>query len=75
MTDAPARRFGLTGRGRLAPGYHADLVAFDPDRIIDTATYDDPRQFPAGIPYVIVNGQIAVDNEQLTGVLAGEAVP
>ena len=57
MTDAPARRFGLTGRGRLERGYAADIVVFDAERIIDTATYDDPRQYPAGIPYVIVNGR------------------
>jgi N-acyl-D-amino-acid deacylase len=48
---------------------------FDADRVIDTATYDDPRQFPVGIPYVVVNGQVAVDHERLTGVLAGQAVP
>ena len=75
MTDAPARRFGLTGRGRLAMGYAADIVVFDADRVIDTATYDDPRQYPVGIPYVVVNGRVAVDGEQCTGVLAGEAVP
>jgi N-acyl-D-aspartate/D-glutamate deacylase len=75
MTDVPARRFGLTGRGRLERGYRADIVVFDADRVIDTATYDDPRQHPAGIPYVIVNGQVAVDGERPTGVLAGEAVP
>jgi N-acyl-D-aspartate/D-glutamate deacylase len=75
MTDAPARRFGLTNRGRIAKGYAADIVVFDPERIIDTATYDDPRQEPAGIPYVLVNGRVAVDEERCTGVLAGEAVP
>jgi N-acyl-D-amino-acid deacylase len=75
MTDAPARRFGLTRRGRIEPGYHADVTVFDAERIIDTATYEDPRQEPAGIPYVIVNGKVAVDNERCTGVLAGEAVP
>lgn len=75
MTDVPARRFGLSGRGRLAPGYRADVVAFDAERVIDTATYDDPRQHPAGIPYVLVNGQIALDGEVPTGVFAGEAVP
>jgi N-acyl-D-amino-acid deacylase len=75
MTDAPARRFGLTGRGRLERGYAADIVAFDAERVIDTATYDDPRQYPVGIPYVIVNGQVAVDGEGCTGVLAGQAVP
>ena len=74
MTDAPARRFGITGRGRLERGYAADIVIFDADRIIDTATYDDPRQEPAGIPYVLVNGQVAVDADRCTGILAGEAV-
>ena len=70
-----ARRFGLAQRGRIERGRFADLVIFDPDRVIDTATYDDPRQFPIGIPYVLVNGQIAVDRERCTGVLAGQAVP
>lgn len=75
MTDAPARRFGIADRGRLAAGWRADITVFDAARIIDTATYDDPRQAPAGIPYVLVNGRIAVDGDRLTGVLAGEAVP
>jgi N-acyl-D-amino-acid deacylase len=75
MTDNPARRFSLTLRGRIEKGYFADLAVFDPDRIIDTATYDDPRQFPVGIPFVLVNGQVAVDREQCTGVLAGQAIP
>ena len=75
MTDLPARRFGLTRRGRLQPGYFADLVAFDPDRVTDTATYKDPRRFPVGIPWVVVNGQVAVEGGRCTGVLAGQAVP
>jgi N-acyl-D-amino-acid deacylase len=75
MTDAPARRFGLARRGRIERGWFADLVVFDADRVIDTATYDDPRRYPIGIPFVVVNGQLAVDQERLTGVLAGQAVP
>ena len=75
MTDAPARRFGLTRRGRLERGYFADLVVFDPERVIDNATYDDPRRYPAGIPFVVVNGQLAVDHERCTCILAGQAVP
>ena len=75
MTDGPARRFGLTRRGRVARGYFADLVVFDAERIIDNATYDDPRRYPTGIPFVVVNGQLAVDHERCTGVLAGHAVP
>ena len=75
MTDNPARRFGLTKRGRVSKGYFADVVVFDSERIIDNATYDDPRQFPTGIPYVLVNGRLAVDGERCTGVMAGQAVP
>ena len=75
MTDHPARRFGLTHRGRIKEGYFADLVVFDPDHIIDNATFDDPIQYPTGIPYVLVNGRVAVDSERCTGVLAGYAVP
>jgi N-acyl-D-amino-acid deacylase len=75
MTDAPARRFGLPRRGRVARGHFADLVVFDADRIIDNATYDDPRRYPSGIPYVVVNGQLAVDGERCTGAMAGHAIP
>jgi N-acyl-D-amino-acid deacylase len=75
MTDLPARRFGITRRGRIERGCFADLVIFDADRVMDTATYDDPRRYPIGIPFVVVNGQLAVDQERLTGVLAGQAVP
>ena len=75
MTDNPAKRFGLTKRGRVQKDYFADLFIFDEDHINDNATYDDPRQFPMGIPYVLVNGEIAVDNENCTGVIAGHAIP
>ncbi len=75
MTENAARRFGITDRGRIAQGGFADIVVFDSERVIDNATYDDPVQFPAGIPYVLVNGQVAVDSERCTGALAGRAVP
>ena len=75
MTDNPARRFGLTSRGRIEKGYYADIVVFDADHLIDNATYDDPCQFPTGIPFVLVNGRVAVDQERCTGVMAGQAVP
>ena len=58
MTGAPAARLGLTDRGRLADGLKADVVVFDPATVRSLATYDDPRRFPAGIPYVIVNGEL-----------------
>ena len=75
VTDNPAKRFGLKKRGRIEKGYFADIVVFDAERITDTATYDDPCQYPVGIPFVLVNGQVAVDHERCTGVLAGQAVP
>ncbi|MBM3944362.1 MAG: D-aminoacylase [SAR202 cluster bacterium] len=75
MTGRPAKRFGITRRGRIARGYYADIAVFDADRVIDTATYEDPRRFPHGIPFVLVNGQVAVDNDRCTGVLAGQAAP
>ena len=74
MTSNPARRFGLANRGSLEKGHLADIVVFDADRITDTATYDQPVQHPVGIPFVLVNGQVAVDHERCTGVLAGQAI-
>ena len=75
IANNPAKTFNLSGRGLLKEGYFADIVIFDEDKIIDTATYDDSKQFPVGIPYVIVNGSIAVKDEVCTGVFSGQAVP
>ena len=75
LTHNAAERFGLKNRGLLKEGYFADIVVFNPDTIIDTATFDDPKQFPIGIPHVIVNGEFAVKDESCTGILAGHAVP
>ncbi len=74
MTGAPAARLGLTDRGRLADGYKADIVVFDPATVRSLATYDDPRRFPAGIPHVIVNGQPVIDGGEHTGALPGRAL-
>ncbi|MEZ5410711.1 MAG: D-aminoacylase [Acidimicrobiales bacterium] len=59
MTSLPADRFGLVDRGRVVEGHHADLVLFDPATVADTATYDEPKQAPAGIDVVLVNGAVA----------------
>jgi N-acyl-D-aspartate/D-glutamate deacylase len=61
MTSLPAERFGLRGRGRIAQGAFADLVVFDPARLEDLATFEDPHRFPDGIDLVCVNGTIAWD--------------
>ncbi len=74
ITSAPAARLGLTDRGVIRDGMRADLCLFDPLTVRATATYDDPRQFPVGIPYVIVNGQIVVDRGEHTGALPGRAL-
>jgi N-acyl-D-amino-acid deacylase len=65
MTSAPAARLGLHDRGLIRPGMKADLVVFDPEKIIDTSTYDDPRRFPEGIRHVFVNGTHSVKDGQL----------
>jgi N-acyl-D-aspartate/D-glutamate deacylase len=60
MTSRPARKLGLKDRGLIAEGMHADITIFDPATIRDTATYQEPHQFPVGIHHVIVNGEFAV---------------
>lgn len=71
MTSLPARKHRLTERGEVRPGWFADLVVFDPQTIVDRATYQQPRQYPQGIPYVIVNGRVVVDEGAHTGAPAG----
>jgi N-acyl-D-amino-acid deacylase len=74
MTSAPAARLGLRDRGLLRPGMKADLVAFDPDRVIDTSTYDDPRRDPEVILHVFVNGRHAVEDGRLLEANAGRVL-
>ncbi|MFO7852352.1 MAG: N-acyl-D-amino-acid deacylase family protein [Bacteroidota bacterium] len=71
MTSIPADKFGFSGRGLIGEGYYADLVIFDPGRVIDRATWEDPHQYPEGIEYVVVNGEVAVEGGETTGALAG----
>lgn len=74
MTAMPAQRLGLKDRGLLAPGYKADIVAFDPEAIADRATRTNPNQTAAGVRWVLVNGQVAVKEGQVTGTMAGEVL-
>jgi len=71
MTSLSCDRFGLVGRGRVAEGMWADLVLFDPDRIADTATYDDPKQESVGVDCVVVNGTVVFDHGTHTGARPG----
>ncbi|MBN4064685.1 amidohydrolase family protein [Dehalococcoides mccartyi] len=75
MTQNPAERFGLTDRGVIAEGKFADLVIFNEQTINDRSSFEDPTLHPEGVPFVLVNGQIAVENEAVTGVLSGHAIP
>ena len=60
MTNMPARRIGLPKRGLVKTGWFADLVVFDPETVIDRATFQEPHQYPIGIDWVMVNGEITV---------------
>ncbi len=74
MTSAPAARLGLTDRGLLRDGLAADLVVFDPARVRSNATYEEPRQFPDGIEYVVVNGELVVDGGTHSGARPGRVI-
>jgi N-acyl-D-aspartate/D-glutamate deacylase len=71
MTSLPATRMRLTDRGQVRPGFFADIVAFDPDTIIDRSTYVNPWQYSAGVPFVLVNGQLVVDDGKITDARPG----
>ncbi len=74
MTGMPAARLGLSDRGVVRAGAVADLVVFDPATVKDESTYPDPHRYPSGIPYVIVNGHVAVDGGRLSGPGAGRVL-
>ncbi|MGD2120240.1 MAG: D-aminoacylase [Gemmatimonadota bacterium] len=74
MTGMPARKIQLRDRGVIRPGAFADLVAFDPAEVRDEATFTNPRQAPAGINLVVVNGVVTVQEGRVTGQRAGRPV-
>jgi N-acyl-D-amino-acid deacylase len=74
MTSFPANRLGIKDRGIIAEGYVADLVLFDPDRIRDKSTYENPRQFPEGIHQVIVNGQVLFEDGGIKKIRPGKVL-
>jgi N-acyl-D-amino-acid deacylase len=71
MSGLPAQWLGLRDRGLIREGFWADLVLFDPDTILDRATFENPHQYPDGVQHVLVNGQFAVRNGELTGARSG----
>ena len=74
MSGLPARKLGLGDRGVLRAGAVADAVVFDPDRVGDRATFDEPHQYPAGIAHVVVGGVHTIRDEEQTGGMGGRAV-
>lgn len=74
ITSLPAEKFGFEKRGALQNSYFADIVVFDEDKVIDKATWVDPHQYPVGIEYVIVNGQIVIERGEHTGNLPGKVL-
>lgn len=74
MTSLPARRLGLVNRGVLRPGAAADIVCFDPDRIQDQATYEEPKRLATGVVHVIVNGELVIRDGEPTGALPGRVL-
>jgi N-acyl-D-amino-acid deacylase len=74
MTSAPARRLGLRDRGELTVGAFADLVVFDPAEVRDTGTYAEPRRFPEGVQWVVVNGAVAVADGRQTDARRGRVL-
>ena len=74
MTSAVANRLSIFDRGLLREGLMADIVVFDPAKVIDRATFEQPHQISAGIPYVFVNGTLVVDEGKHTGALPGRVM-
>ena len=74
MTSLPAQTFGFRDRGMVREGFAADLTIFDDKTVADRATFDKPHQYPVGISYVIVNGELVFANEQMTGGRPGMAL-
>lgn len=74
MTSLPAQRLRLPGRGALQAGAIADLVVFNPDSIIDTATFQEPHQYATGVSHVVVSGQLVLHDGAMTGLRPGQVL-
>jgi N-acyl-D-aspartate/D-glutamate deacylase len=74
ITAGPAEKLKFKKRGLIKKDYWADLVLFNPDKIIDNATFESPYEYPEGVEYVFVNGVVAVEKGMYTGVKAGKVL-
>lgn len=74
MTSMPAQSFRFTDRGQIKPGFAADVVVFDAASVIDKATFDKPHAYSEGFDYLIVNGQVVIEQGRTTGTLPGQPI-
>ena len=74
LTSLPAENLSIRRRGRLNPGYFADVVVFDPNTIADHATFAEPHQYATGVHFVLVNGEVVVREGEHTGAKPGRVV-
>jgi len=74
MTSANAEKINIPDRGRIKVGWGADITVFDPATVADRATFTEPHQYAVGIQYVIVNGQVVLENGKHTGALPGRVL-
>jgi dihydroorotase/N-acyl-D-amino-acid deacylase len=74
MSSFPARRMGLFDRGVVRPGMKADMVVFNPNTIVDKATFEKPHQYADGVTAVVVNGVVTLADGKMSGERAGRAL-
>ena len=74
MSFLPAKTIGIKRRGLIKKGMYADITIFDKNRIIDRATFEKPHQYSEGIHYVLVNGELAIDNGEFQNIKAGKVL-
>ena len=72
MTSLPASILGLTDRGQLKTGFAADVAVFDPAKVGETNSFEKPKSYAEGVPYVLVNGVVVIDGGQHTGARPGK---
>tara|TARA_B100000902_G_C26950657_1_gene735618 strand:- start:89 stop:757 length:669 start_codon:yes stop_codon:yes gene_type:complete len=74
LTSFPAENLGIKDRGLLKNGFYADIVVFDPNKIKDNATFNNPIQYAEGVEHVMVNGQIVLENGKHTNIFSGKFI-
>ena len=74
LTSFPAENLGIKDRGLLKNGFYADIVVFDPNKIKDNATFNNPIQYAEGVEHVMVNGQIVLENGEHTNIFSGKFI-